>query len=206
MRKERPDCAGLECLTSEPGTWKLCEGFSAGKVSVEKLIKTSGIDDFWCESSGYRTVFGLLRKAGARVFPLDHGLEERKRLIGVIRSLHDDVLRGKAVEDKFNAYSALLRWERERVFVKNMMEAFARYGAKKTAVIVGPGHHGPMKSFFSDMYTDIKVRVVKPPAALAKKFREGWERKHLGTKGTALVPALCRLNVALRGEMSRVRG
>ncbi len=194
LRKKKPDAVGLEAVCSDQANWELCQKLSKGRIDVQSFIKKTGLKE-WSDPTGYLPLLNFLKGSGIAIFPLDQTKKERDSLREFLKNAHSNASGGKDIGKLFNAYDALLKLERERAFRRNIMKAVSLYDPSRMAILVGPGHHDAIKSFFSRV-GKLKISPLKTPNAPA--MRRELEKLHVKAKPQTIVELVCTLNSLVR--------
>jgi len=158
LKEIKPDLVCLEEITHDKEVIKACDDFIKGKINLSKFKRLTKFEKYWFDFSPYKELFSYLQKNKIKIYPIDHKLKERIKLIKLEKKVLEELKKNKDITKLRKKEEKMSVFEREGVMVKNITKGIKRYQSKNTCVIVGINHTERIKRSLSAL--DYKVKKI----------------------------------------------
>jgi hypothetical protein len=156
LKEIKPDLVCFEEITNDKEVIKACDDFIDGKIGLFKFKKLTKFEKYWFDFSPYEELFSYLRKNKIKIYPVDHNLKERIKLIKIEKKILEELKKNKDITRLREKEERMSVFEREDIMVKNIAKGIKRFRSKNTCVIVGINHTERIKKSLSVL--DYKVK------------------------------------------------
>ena len=147
----KPDLICIEELTHDDKVIKACNDLIGGKISLDKFKKLTGFEEYWFKFAPYKELFSYLQKNKIKIYPIDHKLKERIKLIKFEKKILEEIKKGKNISDLKEKEEKISVFDREKEMVVNINKGIKKFKSKNICVIIGGNH--------TDRVGDVLVKI-----------------------------------------------
>lgn len=140
LKKTKPDLVCLEELTHDKDVINACNDFVEGRINLSKFLKITNFEKYWFDFSSYEELFIYLKRNKIRIYPIDHKLEKRIKLIKLEKKILKELEKNKPIGALKEKEEKVSVFDRENEMVVNISKGIKRFGSVNTCVIVGINH------------------------------------------------------------------
>ncbi len=160
IKEINPDVLCLEEITSDRLFIKACEKFSKGKLRLSEFKKAVKFEEYWFKFDPYIELFSFIQKNNINLYPIDHKLRERIKLIRLEKKILKFIKKGKKISKLKRQEEELSVVEREKEMVENIEKALKKYKSRIACVIVGLNHVERLKKVLSQRGYKVKSEIL----------------------------------------------
>lgn len=160
LEEIKPDLVCLEELTHDRIVIKACNDFVGGKINLAKLKKFTKFEKYWFDFSPYKELFFYLKRNRIKIYPIDHKLKERIKLIKLEKKILEKVRKNINISSLKKKEEKISVFDREKEMTRNIIKGIRKYKSKNTCVIVGINHSKRLERSLSLLNFKIKRKGV----------------------------------------------
>ena len=160
LEEIKPDLICLEELTHDRIVIKACNDFVEGKINLSKFKKLTKFEKYWFDFLPYKELFSYLKKNKIKIYPIDHKLKERIKLIRLEKRILEEVKKNKKISNLKKEEEKISVFDREKEMTENIIRGIREYKSKNICVIVGINHAKRLEKSLSLLNFKIKRKNV----------------------------------------------
>jgi len=160
LEEIKPDLICLEELTHDRIVVKACNDFVEGKINLSKFKKLTKFEKYWFDFLPYKELFSYLKKNKIKIYPIDHKLKERIRLIRLEKKILEEVKKNKNISNLKREEEKISVFDREKEMTGNIIRGIRKYKSKNICVIVGINHAKRLEKSLSLLNFKIKRKNI----------------------------------------------
>ena len=190
LEKIKPDLVCLEELTHDRIVIKACNDFIEGKISLSKLKRLTEFEKYWFDFLPYKELFSYLKKNKIKIYPIDHKLKERIKLIKLEKKILEKVKKNANISNLKKEEEKISIFDREKEMTKNIIKGIRRYKSKNICVIVGINHAKRLERSLSLLNFKVERKNVSSKKDVDKYLNRIYRYAMLNKVETVRVPPL----------------
>ncbi len=156
LKEINPDLICLEELTHDGIVIKACNDFIERKINSAKFKELTNFEKYWFDFSSYEELFSYLRRNKIKIYPIDHKLDERIKLIRLGKKILEEMKKNKDISDLQKEEEKISVLDREKEMTTNIIRGIREYKSKKICVLVGINHARSLEKSLSLLNFKIK--------------------------------------------------
>jgi len=160
LKEIKPDSICLEELTNDKKIIKACDDFINGKINLSKFKKLTKFEKYWFDFSPYKELFYYLQNKKIKIYPIDHKLEQRIKLIKLEKKILEELKENKDIADLKEKEERISVFDRENEMATNIVKGIKRFKSKNTCVIVGTNHTKRIKKSLLSLGYKAKIMDI----------------------------------------------
>ncbi|MFC1663792.1 hypothetical protein ACFL0A_01575 [Patescibacteria group bacterium] len=160
LKKIKPDLVCLEELTNDKEVIRACNYFIKGKISLVKFKELTKFEKYWFDFEPYKKLFLYLQKNKIKIYPIDHKLKERIKLIKLEKKILKELKENKNIAKLKKMEEKISVFDREDKMAKNISKGIKKFKSKNTCVIIGINHTKRIKKSLSTLGYKVKSKDI----------------------------------------------
>jgi len=160
LEEIKPDLICLEELTHDRIVIKACNDFVEGKINLSKFKKLTKFEKYWFDFLPYKELFSYLKKNKIKIYPIDHKLKERIKLIRLEKKILEKVKKNKNISNLKKEEEKISVFDREKKMTRNIIRGIRKYKSKDICLIVGINHAKRLEKSLSLLNFKIKRKNI----------------------------------------------
>jgi len=197
LEEVKPDLVCLEELTHDRIVIKACNDFIEGKISSSKLKKLTEFEKYWFDFLPYKELFSYLKRNKVKIYPIDHNLKERIKLIRLEKKIFGMVKKNMSISSLKRDEEKISVFDREKEMTRNVVRGIRKYKSKNICVIVGINHSKRLEKSLSLLNFKIKRKNVSSKKDVDKYLNRIYRYAALNKVEALEIPPLLPIFVAV---------